>query len=67
MPLQRGLPALDAFPRKLWSSLTAKAARAMTEADLAYPDVLGAVALRREIVAYLGVARGIVARRIRCW
>src|ERR1700722_10809095 len=29
LPLQRGLPALDAFPRKLWSALTAKAARAM--------------------------------------
>jgi GntR family transcriptional regulator/MocR family aminotransferase len=60
LPLQRGLPALDAFPRKLWSALTAKAARAISEADLAYPDVLGAIALRREIVAYLGLARGIV-------
>ena len=60
LPFQRGLPALDAFPRKLWSALTAKAARAITEADLAYPDVCGAMALRREIVAYLGLARGIV-------
>jgi GntR family transcriptional regulator/MocR family aminotransferase len=60
LPFQRGLPALDAFPRKLWSALTAKAARAMPEADLAYPDVCGAMALREEIVAYLGLARGIV-------
>jgi len=61
LPFQRGLPALDAFPRKLWSALTAKAARAITDADLAYPDVCGAMALRREIVAYLGLARGIVS------
>jgi GntR family transcriptional regulator/MocR family aminotransferase len=54
------LPALDAFPRKLWSALTAKAARAITEADLAYPDVCGSMALRQEIVAYLGLARGVV-------
>jgi GntR family transcriptional regulator/MocR family aminotransferase len=60
MPFQRGLPALDAFPRKLWSALTAKAARAISEADLAYPDVCGSMALRNEIIAYLGLARGIV-------
>ena len=59
LPFQRGLPALDAFPRKLWSALTAKAARALSEADLAYPDVCGSLALREEIVAYLGLARGI--------
>ena len=59
LPFQRGLPALDAFPRKLWSALTAKAARAVAEADLAYPDVCGAMALREEIVAYVGLARGI--------
>jgi GntR family transcriptional regulator/MocR family aminotransferase len=61
LPFQRGLPALDAFPRKLWSALTAKAARAISEADLAYPDVCGTMALREEIVAYLGLARGIVS------
>jgi len=60
VPFQRGLPALDAFPRKLWSALTAKAARAISEADLAYPDVRGAMSLREEIVAYLGLARGII-------
>lgn len=60
LPFQRGLPALDAFPRKLWSALTAKAARAMNEAELGYPEVCGSIALREEIVAYLGLARGIV-------
>jgi GntR family transcriptional regulator/MocR family aminotransferase len=61
LPFQRGLPALDAFPRKLWSALTAKAARAISEADLAYPDACGSMALREEIVAYLGLARGIAS------
>ena len=60
LPFQRGLPALDAFPRKLWAALTAKAARAIGEPDLAYPDPCGALPLREEIVAYLGLARGIV-------
>lgn len=60
IPFQRGLPALDAFPRKLWSALTAKAARTVGEAGLLYPDVCGSIALREEIVAYLGLARGIV-------
>ena len=59
VPFQRGLPALDAFPRKLWAALTAKAARAIAEVDLAYPDVCGALPLREQIAAYLGVARGI--------
>ena len=60
LPFQRGLPALDAFPRKLWAALTAKAARAMGEADLGYPDMCGAMSLRAEIAAYLGLARGVV-------
>ena len=60
LPFQRGLPALDAFPRKLWATLTARAARALSETDLGYPDPCGLPALREEIVAYLGLARGIV-------
>ena len=60
LPFQMGLPALDAFPRKLWSALIGKAGRAMTETDLAYPSVSGTMALREEIVAYLGLARGII-------
>ena len=60
VPFQMGLPALDAFPRKLWSGLTAKAARALTVPDLTYPDPRGTIALREEIVAYLGLARGVV-------
>jgi GntR family transcriptional regulator / MocR family aminotransferase len=59
LPFQMGLPALDAFPRKLWSSLTVRAARGMQFADLANPDPAGRIELRAAVAAYLGVARGI--------
>jgi GntR family transcriptional regulator/MocR family aminotransferase len=59
LPFQMGLPALDAFPRKLWSNLTVQAARAMQPADLAATDPAGHPELRHAIAAYLGVARGI--------
>ena len=59
LPLQMGLPALDAFPRKLWSNLTGQAARTRQPADLAVPDPAGLPELRQAVAAYLGVARGI--------
>src|SRR5690242_21332148 len=33
-PFQMGLPALDAFPRKLWSRLVAREARALSAVDM---------------------------------
>ena len=59
LPFRMGLPALDAFPRKLWSGLTVRAARRLGAGDLGYPDVAGDAALRTAVAAYLGVARGI--------
>jgi GntR family transcriptional regulator / MocR family aminotransferase len=59
-PFQLGLPALDAFPRKLWSRLAARQARALSAADMAYPDPAGYGPLREAIAAYLAVARGII-------
>ncbi len=59
LPFQMGLPALDAFPRKLWSGLTARAARALQPADLAYPDPAGLLGLRQAVAAYLRMSRGI--------
>ena len=56
---QPGLPALDAFPRTLWSRLTARAARQLAPAALAYPDPAGLPPLRAAIAAYLALARGI--------
>ena len=60
LPFRMGLPALDAFPRKLWSTLSVRAMRGIATADLAYPDPAGHWPLREAIAAYLGVSRGIV-------
>lgn len=62
MPLQLGIPALDAFPRKLWSRLAARRIRAASAADLGYGDPCGERSLRQAIAAYLLVSRGIACR-----
>jgi GntR family transcriptional regulator/MocR family aminotransferase len=59
LPFQLGLPALDAFPRKVWSRLAARRARSLSTAAMAQQDRAGNAALRREIVAYLAIARGV--------
>ena len=59
LPFRMGLPALDAFPRKLWSGLTVRAARGLGADLLAPPDPAGYPPLREAIAAYLGISRGI--------
>lgn len=59
MPFQMGLPALDAFPRKIWARLGARAVRSMQPADMAHPSIFGLPSLREEIAAYLQVSRGV--------
>src|SRR5262249_18388117 len=59
LPLRMGLPALDAFPHKIWSRLFARQARALRPADLVYQSPAGQEALRVEVARYLAVARGI--------
>src|SRR6478672_2913988 len=59
LPFQMGLPALDAFPRKIWARLGARCARAMQPSDMIHPSVYGLPALRAEIATYLQVSRGI--------
>ncbi len=59
LPLRLGLPALDLFPRKLWTRLAAREARKLPKAALAYPHPLGLAGLREAIAAYLVVSRGI--------
>jgi GntR family transcriptional regulator/MocR family aminotransferase len=54
-----GLPALDAFPHKLWASALARAARRSAPSSFAYPDAFGLWALRDEIARYLRISRGI--------
>jgi GntR family transcriptional regulator/MocR family aminotransferase len=59
LPFQMGLPALDAFPRKIWARLGARCIRAMQPADMAHPSVPGLPSLRTEIAAYLHLSRGV--------
>jgi GntR family transcriptional regulator/MocR family aminotransferase len=59
LPFQMGLPALDAFPRKIWARLGARCMRAMQPSDMVHPAVNGLPALRAQIAAYLQVSRGI--------
>jgi GntR family transcriptional regulator/MocR family aminotransferase len=58
-PFQMGLPALDAFPRKLWTRLAARQAHALAPPALIGPDPAGIAPLRQAIARYLAVARGI--------
>ncbi|HTK01716.1 MAG TPA: PLP-dependent aminotransferase family protein, partial [Bordetella sp.] len=59
LPFQMGLPALDAFPRKIWARLGARCARAMQAPDMTHPSVYGQSELRTQIAVYLQVSRGI--------
>lgn len=58
-PFQLGIPALDAFPRKLWARLAARRIRATTIADMNYGDPLGHAPLREALATYLLVSRGV--------
>lgn len=58
-PLQLGLPALDAFPRKVWTRLVAHRLRAHEPQALMYPDPAGYRPLREHIATYLGLSRGV--------
>lgn len=58
-PLQPGLPALDAFPVKVWNRLASHRARSGERAMLAYPDPAGYRPLREHIATYLGLSRGV--------
>lgn len=57
--LRPGLPALDAFPFKLWSRLAVRQQRSLPPSRLDYPDPAGHGPLRAAIAAYLQRARGI--------
>jgi len=54
-----GLPALDAFPHKIWSRLFARQARSLSPIDLGYQSPAGHEALRVQVTRYLAVARGV--------
>jgi GntR family transcriptional regulator/MocR family aminotransferase len=56
---QMGVPAQDEFPGKLWSRLLMREARRSGAAPVGYPDPRGEPGLRKEVAAYLGIARGL--------
>ena len=56
---QMGLPALDVFPRKVWTRLAMRRARSLNAATMTYPNPLGDPGLRDAIASYLAIARGI--------
>jgi GntR family transcriptional regulator / MocR family aminotransferase len=58
-PFQMGLPALDAFPRKVWARLLARRARSLTSIAMVSQDPTGYAPLRQAIAGYLAIARGI--------
>jgi GntR family transcriptional regulator/MocR family aminotransferase len=58
-PLQIGLPALDAFPCRLWNRLASNILRNARLEGLIYPDARGLSSLRTSVAGYLGVSRGI--------
>jgi len=59
LPFQTGVPAQDAFPTKLWTSLLGRAVRDDATTPTTYPDPRGHSELRTQIAAYLAIARGI--------
>lgn len=59
-PFQMGLPALDAFPWKLWSRLTIRHARALAIHEMNAPSAAGYLPLREAVRSYLAVSRGIL-------
>jgi GntR family transcriptional regulator/MocR family aminotransferase len=62
LALQMGLPALDAFPRKLWTRLASRQLRQAGLDALIYPEARGYAPLRAAIASYLGISRGITCR-----
>src|ERR1700750_3319432 len=59
LAFQMGVPAQDAFPFKLWSRIVTRETRRVAEAPVTYPDPRGDPELRKEVAAYLGLARGL--------
>lgn len=59
MPFVMGLPAFDAFPRKLWSRLTIRRARSLPLHQLNAPPS-GYLPLREAVRSYLAISRGVV-------
>jgi GntR family transcriptional regulator/MocR family aminotransferase len=58
-PFRGGIPALDAFPLKLWSRLLVRHARPISSRSLSYQGAAGYRPLREAIATYTVVSRGV--------
>ncbi|XQM39400.1 Putative transcriptional regulator, GntR family (plasmid) [Cupriavidus sp. H19C3] len=56
---QMGLPALDAFPRKVWARLASRQARSLSLSRMVYQGAGGYDPLRQAIANHLAIGRGI--------
>jgi GntR family transcriptional regulator/MocR family aminotransferase len=59
LPFWVGLPAIDMFPRKIWSRLLSREGRGLSPEDFRYPVRSGDLRLKTALVSYLAVSRGI--------
>ncbi|MBV1913966.1 MAG: PLP-dependent aminotransferase family protein [Pseudomonadales bacterium] len=59
LSLRMGVPALDAFPRKLWSRLVNKHTRNTGAAELTRGCSFGYAPLRHALANYLAISRGV--------
>ena len=58
-PFQMGLPALDQFPKAVWSRQLARHVRRCESDDFRYAGRFGLMPLREAIARYLSLARGV--------
>jgi GntR family transcriptional regulator / MocR family aminotransferase len=59
MAFRGGIPALDAFPHKLWAQIVARRVRQRVPRLFAYQDPAGYRPLREAIASHLGMTRGV--------
>jgi GntR family transcriptional regulator/MocR family aminotransferase len=62
LPFQLGLPALDEFPRAIWSRIVSRQIRHTSTNDLGHPPLAGTDGLRHAVSRYLQLSRGFTCR-----
>ena len=58
--LSSGMPALDQFPKDIWSRTTSRAMRKLNTDLMYHSDVMGYLPLRRNVAGYLQASRSTV-------
>jgi GntR family transcriptional regulator / MocR family aminotransferase len=58
-PFRPGIPAFDQFPLAVWTRLVNRCWRSRSPELLNYGDPAGYMPLRRAIIEYMGIARGV--------